>query len=129
MTELWRNNVHHADFTDFSCDSRNCMAKPFPKQIRRKRYCALFKAVDFRSAPLPRRFRETALHIFGNRADHGFHMRVFEEVARAFDLGVGDRDALLLVQFVDKRVGVTGRRDAVAGAVDDQTRRRAGGEE
>ena len=50
-------------------------------------------------------------------------------MVRALDLIVGDRDALLLVQLADEDVRVPRRRHPVGGAVDDEARRRAGGEE
>eukprot|EP00933_Yihiella_yeosuensis_P061104 TRINITY_DN63934_c0_g1_i1.p1 TRINITY_DN63934_c0_g1~~TRINITY_DN63934_c0_g1_i1.p1 ORF type:complete len:139 (+),score=6.78 TRINITY_DN63934_c0_g1_i1:1-417(+) len=52
-----------------------------------------------RAFDLPCRFGQPPLHVIGDIADHGVHMRLFEEVVGAFDLLMGDRDALLFMQL------------------------------
>ena len=53
---------------------------------------------------------------------------IAEEVVRAFDLGMRDGDALLLVQLGHQRRHILGRRNPIRRAVDDQPGRRAGRE-
>ena len=54
---------------------------------------------------------------------------VFEEMAGAFNLFVGDRDALLVAQLANKCGGILHRCHPVGGAIDDQTRGGAGRKE
>src|SRR6056297_2822337 len=81
------------------------------------------------SAASPRRLGHPLFDVARDLADHLFHVGVLEEMPRALDLGMGDGDALLLVQLAHERMGVLRRRHPVGGAVDDEARRRAGGEE
>ena len=76
-----------------------------------------------------RRFGQATRDVAFHTVDHRVHVRLLEEVARALHLLMGDRDALLLVQFADQRARVGGRGNPVVRAVDDQTRCRAGREE
>ncbi len=79
--------------------------------------------------PLPPRPRPRArVEIVAAEVDQMLDL-VLEEVVRALHDRVVDLDALLGLQLVDERLDVLRRRDLVLVAMDDEARRRAGGEE
>src|SRR5687767_3130765 len=80
-------------------------------------------------APLARRdFRAATVEIFGTALGELVDLALVEVVGAIDDLLL-DGDALLRLEFVDQLLHGRGRRHAVLVAMDDETRRRAGGEE